>query len=222
MSDAPAPPETVEGFGPEAFAAATGADTRAMADLIAYRGLIAEWNARMNLVGPSALDAFWLRHAYDSAQLLPLAPKARVWADLGAGAGFPGLVLAVLLKDVPSTRVHLVESMAKRCVFLREVATRLQLPVEVHNARAEEVRIGGVEVVTARACAPLARLLGFAWPLLGNKTPEQTIGLFLKGESVQQELTDAQATWDFHVARSPSLSDPRGRILRIERLRRVR
>lgn len=193
-----------------------------MADLHVYRALVAEWNERMNLVGPSALDAFWLRHAYDSAQLLPLAPEARVWADLGAGAGFPGLVLAILLKDSPGAKLHLVESMAKRCVFLREVAAQLSLPVQVHNVRAEDVKLAGVEVVTARACAPLARLLGFAWPLLGNKLPEQTIALFLKGESVEQELTEARTAWDFHVERSPSLSDPRGRILRIERLRRVR
>jgi 16S rRNA (guanine527-N7)-methyltransferase len=222
MSDAPARPEAASTFGPDAFAAATGADAAVMADLHAYRDLIAAWNGRMNLVGPSALDAFWLRHAYDSAQLLPRAPEARVWADLGAGAGFPGLVLAILLKRTPGATVHLVESMAKRCLFLREAATQLDLPVEVHNARAEDLKLAGVQVVTARACAPLARLLGFAWPLLGNKSPEQTIGLFLKGESVEQELTEAQAAWEFHVERSPSLSDPRGRILRIERLRRVR
>jgi 16S rRNA (guanine527-N7)-methyltransferase len=219
MSDAP--PDPAE-FGQDAFAAATGADARVMADLHAYRDLVATWNARMNLVGPSALASFWLRHAYDSAQLLPHAPQAKVWADLGAGAGFPGLVLAILLKETPGARVHLVESMAKRCLFLREVAAALHLPVEVHNRRAEDVKIAGVEVVTARACAPLVRLLGFAWPLLGGKDRDQTVGLFLKGGNVEQELTEAQAVWDFDVERVPSLSDPSGRILRVERLRRVR
>lgn len=221
MSDAPAPPDPAT-FGPDAFAAATGADARVMADLEAYRGLIATWNERMNLVGPSALAAFWLRHAYDSAQLLALAPEARVWADLGAGAGFPGLVLAILLKEAPGARIHLVESMAKRCVFLREVATTLNLPVQVHNRRAEDVKIAGVEVVTARACAPLPRLLGFAAPLLENKRANQTIGLFLKGENAETELTEARQVWDFQVQPQPSRSDPSGKILRIERLRRVR
>lgn len=209
-------------FDAAAFAAVTGATAATMGDLERYRALIATWNERMNLVGPSAMSSFWLRHAYDSAQLLDHAGERRVWADLGAGAGFPGLVLAILLKGRPGARVHLVESMAKRCLFLREVAAALDLPVEVHNARAETVRIAGVEVVTARACAPLSRLLGFAWPLLGGRSPEQTIGLFLKGGSVEQELTEAHAAWDFDVQRLPSRSDPTGRILRIERLRRVR
>jgi len=222
MSDAPAQLEAAS-FGPDAFAAATGAGERAMADLGAYLDLLTLWNGRMNLVGPSALAEFWLRHAYDSAQLLALAPKARVWADLGAGAGFPGLVLAILLKgETGGAKVHLVESMLKRCNFLCEVANQLDLPVEIHNRRAEDMQIGGVEVVTARACAPLQRLLGFAWPLLGASFREATIGLFLKGENVEQELTEARQTWDFHVERIDSRSDPSGQILRIERLTRAR
>jgi len=221
MSDVPPPPET-ESFDSEAFAAATGAAPSAVTDLVAFREFLTTWNTRMNLVGPSALDAFWRRHALDSAQLLDLAPDARVWADLGAGAGFPGVVLAVLLKDQPGARVHLVESMAKRCGFLREVVDALGLPAEVHNVRAESVRIRGVQVVTARACAPLDRLLGFAWPLLGDKPVDQTMGLFLKGENSDRELTEARRLWDFQVQSEPSRSDPSGRILRIERLRRVR
>ncbi len=231
MSAAPSPPEPQppeslppepQGFGPGEFAAATGAGERAMADLEGFRGLLATWNTRMNLVGPSALASFWLRHAYDSAQLRDLAPGAKVWADLGAGAGFPGLVLAILLRETPGARVHLVESMAKRCAFLREVVATLDLPAEVHNARAEDVRIAGVEVVTARACAPLERLLGFAWPLLGHKRADETVGLFLKGGNADLELTEARRLWDFHVERQASRSDPSGQILRIERLRRAR
>jgi 16S rRNA (guanine527-N7)-methyltransferase len=220
MSDAPTRPDPAL-FGPEAFATATGAGARAMADLEAYRALLSTWNERMNLVGPSALAEFWLRHAYDSAQLLACAPDARIWVDLGAGAGFPGMVLAILLRETPGARVHLVESMAKRCLFLRAVADELDLPVQIHNTRAERANIPGVEVVTARACAPLVRLLGFAWTLLGKKRPDQVVGLFLKGESVEQELTEARAMWDFDSRCMPSLSDPSGRILRIERLRRV-
>jgi 16S rRNA (guanine527-N7)-methyltransferase len=221
MSGAPVPPDPIS-FGAKAFAASTGADARVMADLHAYLDLIATWNERINLVGPSALASFWLRHAFDSAQLLPLAPQAKVWADLGAGAGLPGIVLATFLKGRDGAQVHLIESMAKRCAFLRETASRLELPVTVHNRRAEEVALDGVEVVTARACAPLGRLLGFASPLLVDRPAKQAIGLFLKGENVERELTEARQTWDFEVERLPSQSDPSGRILRIERLRRAR
>src|SRR5271170_1143915 len=135
-------------FGAAEFAAKTGAADGQMADLERYRALLAEWNERMNLVGPSAMETFWSRHAWDSAQLLAFAPEAKVWADIGAGAGFPGLVLAILLKDTPNAKVHLVESMAKRCRFLSEMVSSLSLPAVVHNARAETVRIDGVEVVT--------------------------------------------------------------------------
>ena len=148
-----------------AFQERTGATDAQMADLQLYRSLLTEWNERMNLVGPSALAEFWPRHAFDSAQLLGLAPEALTWADLGAGAGFPGLVLAIMLKDRPGARVHLVESMAKRCRFLSEVAQQLSLPVDVHNVRAEQLGIK-VDIVTARACAPLVRLLGYAEPSL--------------------------------------------------------
>jgi len=220
MSAAPTPPDPLA-FGKSAFAVATGADARVMEDMQAFYDRLTTWNTRMNLVGPSALKDFWLRHAYDSAQLVDLAPGARVWADLGAGAGFPGLVLAILLKAAPGARIHLVESMSKRCLFLRDVVAALGLPAEVHNARAEALRLTGVEVVTARACAPLDRLLGFAWPLLGNQRADQAVGLFLKGENVDQELTEARRLWDFQVERQASRSDPSGQILRIERLRRV-
>jgi 16S rRNA (guanine527-N7)-methyltransferase len=108
-----------------------------------------------------------------------LAPDARTWADLGAGAGLPGVVLAILLKDTPGAKIHLVESMAKRCKFLRAVVDDLGLPVEIHNARAEELDLK-VDVVTARACAPMVRLLGYAQPYLKRGAT----GWFLKGQDV--------------------------------------
>ena len=149
--------------------AVLGATPAQMADLEAFRVLLAEWNGNMNLVGPSALGAFWPRHAHDSAQLLALAPQARTWADLGAGAGFPGLVLAILLKDTPGARVHLVESMAKRCRFLTGGGCRpWACRPTVHNARAEDLKIK-VDVVTARACAPLVRLLGLCPAIPGPR-----------------------------------------------------
>ena len=216
MSDAaaPAPPEAT--FGPDEFQARTGASDAALADLARYRSLLSEWNERMNLVGPSALADFWLRHAFDSAQLLPHAPDARVWADLGAGAGFPGVVLAILGRD-QGLEVHLVDSLQKRCRFLRAVADELKLPVEVRHARAETFRRKDVEVVTARALAPLPRLLGYAEPLIRSGA----VALFLKGEGVEAELTEARKHWTFRYELAPSLSDSRGRILKLWSLDRV-
>ncbi|HVY33364.1 MAG TPA: 16S rRNA (guanine(527)-N(7))-methyltransferase RsmG [Caulobacteraceae bacterium] len=188
-----------------------------MADLEAFRSLLAQWNEDMNLVGPSAMAEFWPRHVYDSAQLLALAPEARVWADIGAGAGFPGVVLAILLKETPGARVHLVESMAKRCRFLQAVVNQLALPAEVHNSRAEDLRLK-VDVVCARACAPLVRLLGYTRPYLtGGAT-----GLFLKGQDIVSELTEAAKCWNFEAHLTASLSHPEGRILQVKGLKRVR
>jgi len=171
----------------------------------------------MNLVGASTLADFWTRHFLDSAQLLALASDARTWADLGAGAGFPGIVLAILLAGQPRAKVHLVESMTKRCRFLAEVVATLRLPAEVHNARAETFPLK-VEVVTARACAPLTRLLGFAAPTLKGRTK----GLFLKGAEVDMEVAEARKSWRFDLAIHPSLSDPRGRVLELTELARAR
>jgi 16S rRNA (guanine527-N7)-methyltransferase len=145
--------------------------------------------------------------------LLKVIPGAKVWADLGAGAGFPGLVLAILLKhaeDPLSVHVHLVESMAKRCRFLTEVVSALDLPATVHNARAEDLKLK-VEVVTARACAPMRRLLGFAQPYL----KAGAVGLFLKGQDVASELEEATTYWKYDSDLSPSLSDNRGRIVSV-------
>jgi 16S rRNA (guanine527-N7)-methyltransferase len=218
MSDAPAPLESpLSGaFDAAAFQAATAATPSEMADLEAFRVLLADWNERMNLVGPSALAEFWRRHAYDSAQLLTLAPNARIWADLGAGAGFPGLVLAILLKD-SGGQIHLVESMAKRCRFLSAVVEALDLPATVHNARAESLSLK-VDVVAARACAPMVRLLGYAWPYL----KAGATGLFLKGQDVEVELEEATRYWRFKAELKPSLSHPEGRIVQLKGLSRVR
>jgi 16S rRNA (guanine527-N7)-methyltransferase len=188
-----------------------------MADLEAFRCLVEEWNGKINLVGPSAMAEFWPRHVYDSAQLLALRPEATIWADLGAGAGFPGIVLAILLKGREGARVHLVESMAKRCRFLTEVVEQLQLPAQVHNARAEDLGIK-VDIVTARACAPLVRLLGYAEPYL----EKGATGLFLKGQDVVVELTDAAKYWKFEAELSASASHPDGRVLQVKGLFRVR
>jgi len=192
------------------FADLTGADARALEGLERYRALLEVWNLRMNRVGPATLPAFWSRHALDSAQLLPLAPEALTWADLGAGAGLPGVVLAILGRHRPGFHVHLVESMSKRCRFLAAVVSELGLPASIHNARAEDLDLA-VDIVTSRACAPLVRLLGYARPYFQRGAT----GLFLKGQDVVAEIGEATRSWDFEVEILPSLSDDRGRILRI-------
>jgi 16S rRNA (guanine527-N7)-methyltransferase len=201
---------------PAGFLDAVGATPARLEDVERFRSMLTDANRVINLVGESTLEDFWRRHFVDSAQLLWVERSAGVWADLGSGAGLPGLVLAILLKDRPSARVHLVESMAKRCRFLAEVAAALDLPAVVHNARAESLELK-VEMVTARACAPLDRLLSFARPYLAQGAR----GLFLKGSEVDAEIVEARRNWRFKARTTPSLSDPRGRLLSIEELVRV-
>jgi len=216
-----APPEARPGMevtDAESFARASGAAPAEIDDLNRFRRLLGEWNEKMNLVGPATLEVFWNRHAWDSAQLLQLAPaEALAWADLGAGAGLPGLVLAILGKGRPGFHVHLVESMAKRCRFLSELVDELGLPATVHNERAENLQLA-VDIVTARACAPLGRLLGYARPYLAAGA----LGLFLKGQDVAAELDEAAKSWEFEADTLPSLSDARGQIVRVRRLGRAR
>jgi 16S rRNA (guanine527-N7)-methyltransferase len=188
-----------------------------LADADGYLVMLREANQRMNLVGASTLGDFWVRHFLDSAQLLALAPRARSWADLGSGAGLPGVILAILLKQTPGARVHLVESVAKKCAFLEGVVRGLSLPAEVVCARAEDLALR-VDVVTARACAPLPRLLGFAAAYLNRGAK----ALFLKGSEVDSEIAEARKSWRFDLAIHPSLSDPRGRVLEITELARAR
>jgi 16S rRNA (guanine527-N7)-methyltransferase len=201
----------------DGFARLAAATPAQMADLERFRAMLIERNAVMNLIGPATEADFWNRHAWDSAQMLALAPGARVWADLGAGAGLPGLVLAILGKGREGFHVDLIESMAKRCRFLCEVVEALELPATVFNDRAENLNLA-VDIVTARACAPLFRLLGYARPYLqGGAT-----GLFLKGQDVVAEMKEAARYWEYEADVVPSKSDPRGRIVRLRRLGRAR
>lgn len=199
------------------FQAAAGASDDRLAELEAFRLRLVETNAVMNLVGPDTLPDFWNRHAWDSAQLLDHAPEADRWADLGAGAGFPGVVLAILMKDRPGTHVWLIDSLAKRCRFLQLVVDELALPVTVINGRAEDQSLR-VDVVTARAVAPLDRLLAYAQPYMQRGAK----GLFLKGEKAEAELREARLFWQLDAELSVSRSDPRGRIITVRSLRRGR
>ena len=201
---------------PEGFLEAVGASAERRDQVEAYRTMLARANTQMNLVGDSTLGDFWRRHFIDSAQLAWFAPGARVWADLGSGAGLPGVILAILMKGRPGARVHLIESVAKRARFLADVAAALDLPVTLHHARAESLKLS-VEVVTARACAPFTRLLGFAQPYMARGAR----GLFLKGQEVDAEIAAARAAWRFRAQSHASLSDPRGRVLSVTELARA-
>lgn len=191
----------------------------AIDDLSIFLTRLTEQNAVMNLVGPATIPHFWSRHVLDSAQLLDRRPDARVWADLGAGAGFPGLVLAILLKhsDLPDPHIYLIDSLTKRCRFLQGLVDDLRLPATVVNDRAENLDLK-VDVVTARAFAPLPKLFQFAERFFKNGAE----GWFLKGENVESELTEAGKQWRFEVDQYESLSDPRGRVVHIRRLKRAR
>jgi len=148
----------------------------------------------------------------DSAQLVPYVPEnAREIMDMGSGAGFPGLVLAILL-DRP---VHLVEATAKKAAFLREAARVTRAPATVHTDRIESLAPWPVDVVTARALAPLGRLLDYAAPFLARRGQPGGTCLFLKGARAGQELADARKSWSMEVERFPSVTDPDGVVLRI-------
>jgi 16S rRNA (guanine527-N7)-methyltransferase len=204
-------------YDADAFQAEFRATPAQMGDLERFAMRLGEANAVMNLVGPDTLPDIWGRHFRDSAQLLELAPDARTWADLGAGAGFPGVVLAILLKTQPKSHVWLIDSLGKRCRFLQEVADALSLRATVINGRAEENAVT-VDVVTARAVAPMEKLLGYAQPYLQRGAR----GLFLKGEKAELEVAEARRVWQFDDDLSVSRSDPRGRIVSVRSLRRVK
>ncbi|MEE2848648.1 MAG: 16S rRNA (guanine(527)-N(7))-methyltransferase RsmG [Pseudomonadota bacterium] len=201
----------------EDFRARANASAEQIADLEAFRLRLVKANAVMNLVGPDSLPDFWNRHVWDSAQLLDLAPQAKTWADLGAGAGFPGLVLSIMLKGRDGAHVWLIDSLAKRCRFLREVVDALSLPATVIVGRAEAQSVT-CDIVTARAVAPMEKLLGYAQPYFQRGAQ----GLFLKGERAESELIEARKSWHFEAELAPSQSDVRGRIVTIRSLRRAR
>jgi 16S rRNA (guanine527-N7)-methyltransferase len=203
---------------PEAFAAGCDVSRETLERLCLYAEMLVKWQKSINLVAQDSLKDLWRRHMLDSAQLQALLPpQMRGLGDMGSGAGFPGLVLAIM--GVPN--VHLIESDTRKCVFLAQAARAAGLEVGrnpvIHRARLEDVRDLQVDVVTARACAPLTQLLGYAEPLLRA----DSICLFPKGGRVDEELTEAEKTWRMSVERFPSLSDPSGTILRIRQVARA-
>jgi 16S rRNA (guanine527-N7)-methyltransferase len=182
-----------------------------VARLDRYVALLLSWQQHTNLIAPSTEPIIWTRHIADSLQLLALAPHAKIWVDLGSGAGFPGLVIACALVT-PGSVVHLVESIGKKATFLRDAVRATGAPAQVHGMRIEEFAKNppaAIDVVTARALAPLQRLLGLAYPLLKTGA----LGLFLKGQDFEAELTETAKCWKVNYSLTPSLTDPKAQIV---------
>ena len=162
------------------------------AELEIYESLLRRWQAKINLVSSATLYVVWLRHFADSAQVHAVAPHIRCWADLGSGAGFPGLVTALLLKSTPDVVVHLIESDQRKAGFLRAVSRETGAPTVIHAERIERAMptlADQIEGVSARALAPLSRLMQLAEAPL----KKGAIGVFLKGEEWRDELTAVEA-----------------------------
>jgi 16S rRNA (guanine527-N7)-methyltransferase len=181
--------------------------------------LLLDWQAKTNLVAPSTLPTIWTRHISDSLQLLVVAPSAKTWLDLGSGGGFPGMVLACALAETPGAFVHLVERNAKKAAFLREALRVTNAPGTIHLADIGDIvdRIPGpIDCVTARAVAPLHQLIGFAEPLVEKGTK----ALFLKGQDVEAELTEATKYWKIEPHLHSSRTGGHGWIVELDRIER--
>lgn len=185
-------------------------------DLQAFEAMFMTWAQRVNLVAPSTLKDVWDRHILDSAQLFPLAPAASTWLDLGSGGGFPGLVLAFLLRE-RGGRIDLVDSNHKKAGFLQAAIGKFSLPAKVHAERIDKIgSLDGIEIVTARALAPLNELLGLTFPWLSQTAS----GLFHKGRDYRQELEESIPAWRFDLIEHQSKIDNDSVVLQVGKLTR--
>ncbi|HEX9159556.1 MAG TPA: 16S rRNA (guanine(527)-N(7))-methyltransferase RsmG [Rhizomicrobium sp.] len=209
---------SAEEFGPDEFQRATNVSRETLARLKVFVGLLEDWNQRHNLVSRGSVAHVWQRHVFDSAQLVDFVPEsAGSLVDLGSGAGFPGLILAALLVDRTGFRTVLFEATRKKCEFLATAAERIGVTAEIRNRRIEDAPPESFDVVSARACAPLPRLLQYAQRFQGPNTRD----LFLKGQNIGDELTESHKYWKMKAHQHPSRSDPSGAVLVIEGLRRA-
>ncbi len=215
-------------LSPAAFGAAANVSRETLDRLERYAALLEKWNRAINLVARASLADLWRRHMLDSAQLWPLLPpprgRPRRILDLGSGAGFPGLVLAIMGTSAAMSgseggaEVHLVEVDKKKAAFLREAARIAEAPVTLHVQRIESLAPFPVDAVVARACAPLPRLLDYAAPFLRKYQPGMPppVALFLKGRNVDRELTEARERWKIEAELVPSRTDAAAKIVRIQ------
>ena len=191
------------------------------ARIAVYVDLLARWRTVTNLISEASFTEVWTRHIADSAQLLALAPHARRWVDMGSGAGFPGMVIAIQLADVPGARVHCIESDRRKCAFLSEVARAVGAPAEIHPARIESIdpqALAPVDAVAARALAPLPRLIEFAKVWIAHGA----VALFPRGRSAQAQLETLSAAPDLAIDFVASKLDPEAAILRVRSASKAR
>ena len=199
------------GFDQAAFQLATGVSRETLDQLRAYAALLEKWQRSINLVSAATLPDLWQRHFLDSAQLAPLIRQAGGslrCVDLGSGAGFPGLVLAVM--GIGSWT--LIDSDRRKLTFLQEAARITGVSVKLLPSRLEAVEGVTADIVTARACAPLSRLLGYAAPLLAHGGQ----AFFLKGRDAESELAEARSAWTFTELLHPSVTDPDAKIIQLQ------
>ena len=184
-----------------------------------YLYLLRKWSPKINLVSPESLEDAEQRHMQDSLQILDHAPLSTgIWADLGSGAGFPGLVVAIALKrQSPDVRVHLVESDQRKATFLRTVSRETNTPVVIHPTRIETLPELAADVVSARALASLPKLL----PLVYRHLQEDGVAVLPKGKDSTKELAEAKQAWDFDCVSLPSKTHRKAVILKIGALRHV-
>lgn len=203
--------------GRGAFIERFQADDQVVKRLDIYAHLLRKWQRSINLIGPTTLASLWTRHFWDSAQLAPLAGGRTNWLDFGSGAGFPGLVVAILLAEKDDAFVQLVESDQRKCAFLREVSRETGIKTKIHNCRIEAVNVAGkeaIEVVSARALASMKNLYGYAQEYIDLGA----IGLFPKGQDVAVELTEASIPSNISVELAQSETDVLGRIVILKRM----
>ena len=201
----------------KAFQTDYGVSYETIHKLSVYEEMLIFWNEKFNLVAASTLPAIWTRHFSDSAQLMRYIPEeGRTLADMGAGAGFPGLVLAIMAQEKKSPlHIHEIESTGKKADFLQAVVDKLSLNVTIHRERIESLRDLKADVITARALKTLPELLKYANYL----THKDTVHLFPKGRNLAEELTEAKKCWTFTQEIHPSRSDESGSVLILKNLR---
>jgi 16S rRNA (guanine527-N7)-methyltransferase len=186
-----------------------------------FVALLLQWQQKTNLISPATIPNLWTRHVADSLQLIDLAPNAKIWVDFGAGGGFPAIPVACALAERPGAQVHLVESNGKKAAFLREAIRATGVPAVVHQKRIEDCgdSFGDkVDVVSARALAPLKILCDQAFPLIARGA----VGLFPKGQDVAAELTEAAKYWRIEAETVPSRTSPEGCIVVVKGLLRLK
>lgn len=202
---------------PDPFPDHPGVSRETLEKLTAFEGLLRTWSRRINLVSASGLENLWQRHICDSAQLLDLTDNPEKWLDLGSGGGFPGLVIGILMQDqFPAARITLVESDMRKCAFLKTVARRMELAIDIRAQRIETLEPRSATTVTARALAPLDQLVAYTHRHLAT----DGTALFPKGRKWKNELQQAKEKWSFDCDVLESVTDVDAAILRLRNIQR--